>query len=128
MHSAEAHSAGAHSSGLYSFGQTYRLKPGCYDEYVKAHDELWPEVAEALAVHGISMAIYHFEGRLFLHAVAPSATALVDSHAGERAQEWMAYMATLLETGPDGKTIVDDMEPAFLYGEFAPRKEGQEQD
>ena len=105
---------------MYSFGQTYRVKPGCYDEYVKAHDELWPEIAEALADHGISMAIFHCHGQLFLHAVAPTATALQDSRAGEKAREWMAYMATLLETDDDGNSIVHDMEPAFLFGDFAP--------
>ena len=25
-----------------------RLKPGCEDEYKKRHDDLWPEMAEAL--------------------------------------------------------------------------------
>ncbi|MFH1566731.1 MAG: L-rhamnose mutarotase [Gemmatimonadota bacterium] len=105
---------------MYSTGMTYRLKPGCYAEYKKAHDELWPEIAEALAAHGISMAIYHHEGRLFLHAVAPTATAMQDSHAGPKAREWMAYMATLLETDASGVSIVEGMEPAFLFGQFAP--------
>lgn len=108
---------------MYSTATTFKLKPGCYAEYRKAHDELWPEMVEALAAHDISMAIYHHEGHLFLHAVAPSETAMQDSHAGDKAQEWMAYMATLLETDESGKSIVEDMDPAFLFGIFAPDRD-----
>ena len=109
---------------MYSVGQTYKLKPGRYADYKRAHDQIWPEVSEALAAHDISMAIYHWNGRLFLHAVAPSPTAMRDSHAGRKAQEWMAYMATLLETDESGQSIVEDMDAAFLCGAFAPEGKG----
>ena len=105
---------------MYSFGQTFKLRPGCYDQYKRAHDELWPELADAMAAHGISMAIYHYQGRLFLHAVAPTETALQDSHAGQRAQEWLKYMATMMVTDESGKSIVEEMDTAFLFGDFAP--------
>ena len=47
---------------------TFKLKPGCYAEYKKAHDELWPEIASPMRDGGVAMIIYHYKRRLFLHA------------------------------------------------------------
>ena len=33
---------------MYKSAMTFALKPGCYDEYKRAHDELWTEIADAL--------------------------------------------------------------------------------
>ena len=33
---------------MWSKALTYQLKPGRYAEYKKAHDELWPELAQAM--------------------------------------------------------------------------------
>ncbi len=41
------------------------------------------------------------------------------SHAGEVMVRWQAYMATLMVTGADGKTIVDQLQTAFVFGDFA---------
>ncbi|HJP32582.1 MAG: L-rhamnose mutarotase [Candidatus Latescibacteria bacterium] len=32
---------------MYTNAITFQLRPGCYDAYKKAHDELWPELVEA---------------------------------------------------------------------------------
>ena len=46
---------------------TYQLKdPDLYPEYKKAHDELWPEMVEALRANEVNMVIYHYHGRLFI--------------------------------------------------------------
>lgn len=31
---------------MRSVSMAMELKPGCYEEYKKRHDELWPELAE----------------------------------------------------------------------------------
>ena len=49
-----------------------KLRPGGYDGYKKAHDELWPEIATSMSDHGVSMAIYRFGDRLMLFACAPT--------------------------------------------------------
>ena len=103
---------------MFSTGQTYQLKPGFYDQYKKAHDELWPELAESMAASEVNMVIYRFGDRLFLYATAPSQEHFEQSHAGARAQEWLDYMATMMVTGEDGKTIVEEMEMAFSFGAF----------
>jgi L-rhamnose mutarotase len=103
---------------MFATAQTFALKPGCYAEYKKAHDDLWPEIASAMHENGISMVIHYHEDRLFLFATAPSREALSRSHAGEAGVRWHKYMATLMVTNPDGSTIVDPLETAFKFGEF----------
>ena len=98
---------------------TFQLKPGCFDAYKKAHDELWPELVQAFEENQISMLIYHHEGRLFLYSTAPSQEHLDRSHPPEVAEKWSAYMATMMICGDDGKPIVEPLEPAFLFGDFA---------
>ncbi len=51
---------------MYSTGMTFKLKPGCYPEYKKAHDELWPDMVEVLRANEMNMVIYHYNDRLFL--------------------------------------------------------------
>ena len=43
---------------MFTIAESFCLKPGCYDEYKRAHDELWPDIAKSMAEHDVSMAIY----------------------------------------------------------------------
>ena len=104
---------------MYSTASTFQLKPGFYDAYKKAHDELWPELVEAFRESGVSMLIYHFEGRLFLYATAPSEEHMQRSHPPGVAEKWSAYMASMMICDESGQAIVEDLEPAFLFGQFA---------
>lgn len=104
---------------MYTMASTFKLKSGCYDEYKKAHDELWPELAESFREHGVSMVIHHYEGRLFLFATAPSEQHMERSHPPDIGAKWHAYMATLMVTDAEGETIVEDLEQAFQFGMFA---------
>ena len=104
---------------MYSAGMTFKLKPGRYPEYKKAHDELWPEIAEAMRASEVNMVIYHYHDRLFLYATAPSREHMERSYEGPAAERWAAYMATMMETDEEGKSIVEDLEQAFAFGAFA---------
>ncbi len=44
---------------------------GCYDEYKKRHDDLWPELSEVMSQKGIDMVIYRHEDLLFVYGTAP---------------------------------------------------------
>ena len=57
---------------MYSIGLAMTLRPGVYAEYKRAHDDLWPELAQDMEANGISMAIFRDGERLVIHAVAPS--------------------------------------------------------
>ncbi|MBT5057201.1 MAG: L-rhamnose mutarotase [Gemmatimonadetes bacterium] len=104
---------------MYTTASTFKLKPGCYAEYKKAHDELWPELAQSFRQHDISMVIHYYEDRLFLFATAPSEQHMEDSHPKEIGAKWHAYMATLMVTDESGESIVEDLEQAFAFGAFA---------
>ena len=67
------------------------------------------------------MLIYHFEGRLFLYATAPSEEHMKRSHPPGVAEKWSAYMATMMVCDEGGQAIVETLEPAFLFGRFAPQ-------
>ena len=103
---------------MFSIGMSFCLKPGCYAEYKQAHDDLWPEIVESMATNDVSMAIYRFEDRLFLHAVAPTEADWERSRQHSDLDRWHRYMATLMVTDNQGQTIVDDLESAFLFGMF----------
>ena len=103
---------------MYSMSMTFKLKPGCYPEYKKAHDELWPEMVEAMSAKEVNMVIHHYQDRLFLYATAPSREHMESSHQGPVAERWGEYMATLMETDEEGKAIVEDLEQAFVFGAF----------
>ena len=103
---------------MYSTGLTYKLKQDRYPDYKKAHDELWPEIAEAMRSNDVNMVIYHYQGRLFLYATAPSQEHFKRSLQGPANERWEAYMATMMETDEEGKMIVEEMEQAFAFGEL----------
>ena len=103
---------------MWSKALTYRLKPGYYAQYKKAHDEIWPELANAMTQCEVNMIIHHFEERLYLYMTAPSEEHFERSHTGEIADKWLEYMATMMITDEDGNTILDEMDTAFVFGSY----------
>ena len=47
---------------MVSMAVTFQLKPGFYDAYKKAHDELWPELVEAFRENGVNMVPITYPG------------------------------------------------------------------
>ena len=104
---------------LFSIGTVMRLRPGGYSGYKKAHDELWPELADVIAGAGVSMAIFRHGDLLFVHGVAPSEEAW-HSVRGRAVDRWMEWMTDFLETDETGKSVVIPLEQAFSFGVFSP--------
>ena len=100
-------------------GQVLKLKPGCYDEYKKRHDELWPELAELMMAHGVDMAIYRFEDYLFIYGAAPSEQDWETMAEHPVTPRWNAYMSEVLETNENGELIRHNLPQAFAFGAFA---------
>ena len=50
---------------MYSIGLSMQLKPGSYEGYKEAHDNLWPEIAKSMDDNSVSMSIYRLGDRLF---------------------------------------------------------------
>ena len=104
---------------MFSAGLTFDLKPGCYPEYKKAHDELWPEIAASMSDNDVSMVIYKFEDQLFLCATAPSEADWAKSREHPALVKWSEYMSNMLVSDSDGQLVFHEMERAFAFGKFA---------
>jgi L-rhamnose mutarotase len=109
----------AKETSMFTIAESFCLKPGSYDEYKRAHDDLWPDIAQSMAEHNVSMAIYLRGDRLFLHGVAPSREHWDRMREYPGLPKWHAYMATLMVTDEDGHTKVEELEEAFVFGIFA---------
>ncbi len=95
-----------------------RLRPGAYQGYKQAHDQLWPELAEGMRVNQVSMAIYRDGERLFLFAAAPSEAHWQRSRQDPILARWDARMTEYLVTDREGKIAFDVLSKAFGFGQF----------
>jgi L-rhamnose mutarotase len=83
------------------FGQRLGLQAACYEEYVRHHRRIWPEIAAAFAAAGIrNYTIFHFQGELFgyYEYVGPDAEygqRLRQLAAAPRMREWWELMAAM---------------------------------
>ncbi len=103
---------------MKAVGMALELRPGCYAEYKKRHDELWPDLAEVMNANGINMVIYRFQDYLFIHGTAPSQQSWDRVEKHEVTPRWNAYMAEVLKTNEAGEVIFHDLPQAFAFGEF----------
>jgi L-rhamnose mutarotase len=93
-----------------------QLKPGVVDEYRRRHDEIWPELAEAISAAGIyDYSIFLDEATLSLFAVLKlrddnRRDALPDDPVMRR---WWDYMAPLMEVQPDNRPVEWPLIPLF---------------
>ena len=93
-----------------------QLKPGVVDEYRRRHDEIWPELAQAISDAGIhDYSIFLDEETLALFAVLKlrdgnSADALPDQPVMKR---WWDYMAPLMEVEPGNRPKEWPLVPLF---------------
>ena len=72
---------------------TLRLKPGALDEYVRQHDEIWPELVAELGGQGISeLTIFERDGDLFVYCEATDYEAMDRVWASEVHDRWAKVM------------------------------------
>ena len=95
-----------------------RLRPGAYEKYKLAHDQLWPELAGGMRANQVSMAIYCDGNRLYLFAVAPSEAHWQRSRQDPILARWDACMTEFLETDVQGGIAFTVLPKAFGFGEF----------
>lgn len=103
---------------MKSVGLLLKLRPGCYDEYKKRHDELWPEMEAAMASFGINTVIYRHEDLLFVHEQAPSDEAFRKMGEHPVTPRWNRFMAEVLQTDDRGEIIFIGLPLAFSFGAF----------
>lgn len=103
---------------MYTIGLALTLRPGKYEDYKRAHDELWPELAEGMRSNDVNMAIYRDGDRLFIFAAAPSEAHWSRSRQDPILAEWDKSMTAFLETDAAGNLAFTLLPKAFGFGEF----------
>lgn len=95
---------------MQRFGQLIGLKPEKYEEYIKYHAEIWPEIADMITECNIrNYSIFHFNGMLFafFEYHGTDFEADMDKMAADpKTQEWwdiMKPMQTPIEERAEGE-------------------------
>ena len=95
-----------------------KLKPGVTAEYRRRHDQLWPELGDALRDAGI------YDYSIFLDEETLHLFAVLKLRHGNRRDElprhpvmrrWWSYMAELMETEPDQRPREWPLVPMFHF-------------
>lgn len=95
---------------------TMKLEKGFEEEYKKRHDEIWPELSQALSEAGVSdYSIYLDEETLTLFAFQKLSD---DNTADDLPQDpvvkkWWAYMADIMETHSDNSPVTRPLKEVF---------------
>jgi L-rhamnose mutarotase len=93
-----------------------QLKPGFENEYRKRHDEIWPELKEALTNAGVyDYAIYLDEKTHTLFAVQKlkDGETSADLPNNPIVRKWWDYMADIMETHQDKTPVVTELKEVF---------------
>lgn len=103
---------------MNSRGFKMKLKPGMAEEYKRRHDELWPDLADALRGAGIhDYSIFLDEETLTLFAVLK----LKEGYPiGELPQQpvmkrWWDHMADIMEVEPGNRPREWPLQPMFYF-------------
>jgi L-rhamnose mutarotase len=92
------------------------LNPGRKEEYIRRHDEIWPELKSLLKDAGISeYSIFLDEETNTLFAFQKISGTEGSQNLGqtETVKKWWAYMADIMKTNPDHSPITVGLEEVF---------------
>jgi len=94
------------------------LNPGCADEYVRRHDNLWPALQALLSDAGISNYSIHLDPETnclfaYLERRADHTMDRLPAHPVMR--QWWDYMRDIMQTHPDGAPVVVELRPMFHF-------------
>jgi len=93
-----------------------KLKPGHKAEYIKRHDQVWPEILELIKKSGVSdYSIFLDEETNILFGVqkVEGNVSSQDLGAAEIQKKWWAYMSDIMETNPDNSPKTIHLEEVF---------------
>jgi len=92
------------------------LLEGQKDEYIRRHNELWPELHQLLKDAGISeYSIFLDEetNTLFAFQKISGTGSSQDLGQTEIVRKWWAYMAEIMKTNPDSLPVTKPLEEVF---------------
>ena len=92
------------------------LNEGQRAEYIKRHDEIWPELKTLLKEAGISeYSIFLDEetNTLFAFQKVSSEGGSQDLGKTEIVKKWWAFMADIMKSNPDNSPVTKELEEVF---------------
>ena len=92
------------------------LNPGQAAEYKKRHDEIWPELSQALRDAGVSdysIWLDHETNMLFATLVRSDDHTMAALPQTEINQRWWAFMADIMAYNDNGTPVQIDLEQVF---------------
>ncbi|MDR1416305.1 MAG: L-rhamnose mutarotase [Prevotellaceae bacterium] len=93
-----------------------KLKQGFKQEYIKRHNEVWPEIVALIKRSGISdYSIFLDEETGILFGVQKASGDVSSQGLGaeEIQQKWWDYMSDIMEVNPDNSPISIPLEEVF---------------
>ena len=93
-----------------------KLKPGFKQEYIKRHNEVWPEIADLIKRSGISdYSIFLDEETNVLFATQKLSGDASSQELGTATiqQKWWKYIGDIMETNPDHSPVTIPLEEVF---------------
>ena len=93
-----------------------QLNPGMRDEYVRRHDEIWPDLVALLREAGVSDYSIHFDqetNSLFGVLWRSDGHTMDDLPNHPVMRKWWAHMADIMQTRPDNEPVAVPLETVF---------------
>jgi L-rhamnose mutarotase len=93
-----------------------KLNPGMEAEYLKRHDEIWPELVDLLHQAGVSDYSIHLDREtniLFGVLARPKDHGMASLPEHPVMKRWWAHMADIMETNPDSSPVAVDLVTVF---------------
>lgn len=93
-----------------------QLNPGMRDEYVRRHDEIWPDLVALLREAGVSDYSIHFDqetNSLFGVLWRRDGHTMDDLPNHPVMRKWWAHMADIMQTRPDNEPVAVPLETVF---------------
>ena len=93
-----------------------KLNPGMKAEYVRRHNEIWPELVALLKNAGVSDYSIHLDDEtntLFGVLWRRGDHTMADLPGHPVMKRWWAYMADIMETRPDNEPVAVPLETVF---------------
>ena len=90
-----------------------------YDEYMRRHNPLWPELEETLLAHGVrsySIFLDRTTGDLFAYAEVESEERWQAVAATDVCQRWWRHMRDLMPSNPDNSPVSRELADVFYMG------------
>lgn len=87
-----------------------------YDEYVRRHNPIWPDLAKTLFDHGVVNYSIHLDpatGDLFAYAEIESEERWQAIASTEVCQRWWRHMRDLMPSNPDNSPVARDLREIF---------------